>query len=392
MRSAYAHLGPPTWFLPTLAVSSPSGFVGLLHPTTDHEVHRVLHNVGLSFHRAFFRAPHRCTPFRVFPSQAGTVTSPTRSCPLAVAECESARPRGLAPPGSPLHGNAVADEPCPRLSWASLPGVPWHRDAEAPWLRPANRSLPRRVHRGPTPPCASRHPQRPWSSALDPRACAEHRPVHHGRSHLAPSVRHPACPRSAARADVHRSIRSRRPVPSLPVLTPLPKQLVPTTRGSPRVSASPRPARAALPKERSATTLAPMLSASAPGGHRPGKARAARSRRWGLPLRARWCVHQAPRRSAGPTPVLPYVKERSEERPRRFAEHVGANRLPTKQASCLRRNKVLPGEFHDRRVSSFPLNGECPFPDPCRHQIHYRTASDHRDRDQLIPWAHDCPL
>jgi hypothetical protein len=37
----HAAHGPPSWFLPTLAVYSSCRYAGLLHPAADHEVHRV---------------------------------------------------------------------------------------------------------------------------------------------------------------------------------------------------------------------------------------------------------------------------------------------------------------------------------------------------------------
>jgi hypothetical protein len=75
-----AGLGPPSWFLTTLTVSSSSRGVGLLRPTTDHEVHRVL--CSAVPRRTGGRARLAdATPSRAFPSPAASAMSPSLPSP-----------------------------------------------------------------------------------------------------------------------------------------------------------------------------------------------------------------------------------------------------------------------------------------------------------------------
>jgi len=75
---------PPSRFLTALTASSTDGFVGLLHPTADLEVHRVAASRHLRARRRLQGLPSDATPSRAFPSAAAAPASPRELCPLAV--------------------------------------------------------------------------------------------------------------------------------------------------------------------------------------------------------------------------------------------------------------------------------------------------------------------
>jgi hypothetical protein len=113
------HHGPPMWFLPTLADYSSSGFVGLSHPTTDHEVHRVLHS-AVPRQGVDSSAPHRCHTLQSLPlpSSRHCVTA----APMPPRRHRAAHPADLK---ALLHSRVRCTLPpfparqCPMLSWAS---------------------------------------------------------------------------------------------------------------------------------------------------------------------------------------------------------------------------------------------------------------------------------
>jgi len=72
---------PPSWALTTLTASSTRPFVGLLHPTADHEVHRVS-AAALPRRLAFPPMPY---PSELSPRQVAVPYVTAGRCPLAVA-------------------------------------------------------------------------------------------------------------------------------------------------------------------------------------------------------------------------------------------------------------------------------------------------------------------
>jgi hypothetical protein len=95
-------------------------FAGVLQPAADHGVHRVSAPHAPAVPAAALALPLQCprpperSPLRQpCPRHRGPM--PPRRSPRSRA----ARPRGLAPPGSPLRRRVVADPPRPMLSWAS---------------------------------------------------------------------------------------------------------------------------------------------------------------------------------------------------------------------------------------------------------------------------------
>lgn len=154
-------LGPTSWFLTTLPVSSPSKSVGLLHPTADHEVHRVSCSAVPSQGPVDEHSSPMFTPSRAFPLQQPTRRH-RRIVPPRRYELPPARPRGLHPLKSPLRIRTVAGEDPP----VALMGFP-------SWSICACR-FPSRSHRHPKtstrletrelslrPPTATRHRPRP---------------------------------------------------------------------------------------------------------------------------------------------------------------------------------------------------------------------------------------
>jgi len=105
-------LGPTSWFLTTLPGCSPSKSVGLLHPTADHEVHRVLCSAVPSQDRGT-STPRRCS----HPPEHSPLQQPTRRhrriVPPRRYELPLARPRGLHPLESPLRDRTVAGVTAP---------------------------------------------------------------------------------------------------------------------------------------------------------------------------------------------------------------------------------------------------------------------------------------
>jgi len=97
-------LVPPSWSLTTLTVSSTRPSAGLLHPTADHEVHRVSAH-ALPRVRASSPMPH---PPEHSPRVVAVPYVTAGRCPLAVTGCPPAQPRGFSPLASPLHITAVA--------------------------------------------------------------------------------------------------------------------------------------------------------------------------------------------------------------------------------------------------------------------------------------------
>jgi len=95
---------PPSWALTTLTASSTRPFVGLLHPTADHEVHRVS-ACALPRDWAFPPMPH---PPELSPHQVAVPYVTAGRCPLAVTGCPPAQPRGVSPLVSPLRAVPVA--------------------------------------------------------------------------------------------------------------------------------------------------------------------------------------------------------------------------------------------------------------------------------------------
>lgn len=85
---------PPSWFLTTLTASSTFGGVSLLHPTADHEVHRVLCSAVPSQGPVDEHASPMFTPSRAFPSPTADPTSPPHRAPspLRAAARPTSRP------------------------------------------------------------------------------------------------------------------------------------------------------------------------------------------------------------------------------------------------------------------------------------------------------------
>lgn len=114
---------PSSWFLPTLTACLPERSADLLHPASDHGVHRVAALLDLlpeSDAGAFPPMPHPPEPS---PPTKPCHASPQADSPSSFLGCEPIRPRGFAPCGSPLCPLTVSSLCHPLLSWASLPGT-----------------------------------------------------------------------------------------------------------------------------------------------------------------------------------------------------------------------------------------------------------------------------
>jgi hypothetical protein len=108
----HSRLGPPSWFLPTLTVSSSMDFAGLLHPAADPGVHRVSASATRLATR-LVRFPDGASTLQSFPLPSSRSCVTAGRFPLAVAGLPPGRPRGLPPLVSPLHLPSVAGRAMP---------------------------------------------------------------------------------------------------------------------------------------------------------------------------------------------------------------------------------------------------------------------------------------
>jgi len=77
---------PSSWFLTTSTASSTESPAGLLHPTSDHEVHRI---AAAPRSRVFASFPTGATPSRAFPSQVAAPNVSAGTFLLAVIGCNT---------------------------------------------------------------------------------------------------------------------------------------------------------------------------------------------------------------------------------------------------------------------------------------------------------------
>jgi hypothetical protein len=131
---------PSSRFLPASTASSTKGSVGLLHPTADPGVHRVLVRpplgTTLSVSSRSGDLPPDALALQSFPPS----DPPCRLSPGAVAfsrlpAASQSAPQGLARVGQPWRTLTVAGQHRPWLSWASLHLERTHRPAAAPSIQ-----------------------------------------------------------------------------------------------------------------------------------------------------------------------------------------------------------------------------------------------------------------